>query len=164
MVNCDKIEYLRCATVLSVINDAVLSVKFEDLTYNKFMNDGAKFNDFDYDDCMVAFVDKPTMLGPANTSTYGSLNVGSKNKVLRRCAVAIGKNNEAEADFAVALGRRAHAQHYGSFVWAPTSDTYSVGTSTFTIGLGDANTLADAHRTTFTGDIYVATKNSKHDA
>lgn len=72
---------------------------------------------------------------PANTSTYSSLNVGMNNKVMRRACLVVGKNNETLADFSVALGRRAHAIHYNSFVWGPTSDVSSVAPYTFNIGI-----------------------------
>jgi hypothetical protein len=37
------------------------------------------------------FIDYPTLSGPANASTYSSLNVGAENTVLRRCSMAVGK-------------------------------------------------------------------------
>ena len=172
-VNCDKIQYLRGATVLSVIEDGgALSVKFEDKAlgiiggrWNGLSNYGAYgFSDYDYDDQSLVLIDSPTLSGPANTSTYSSLNVGTVNTVVRRCSMAVGKNNRSEADFAIALGRRANAQGYATFVWAPGKNTYSVGeTGTFTIGV-DAVNLATAHKSGFTGDIYVAANNSTHDA
>lgn len=168
-MNCDKTEYLRGATVLSVIEDGgALSVKFEDRALKSGSSGGLSvfgakgFYDYDYDDQSLVLIDSPTLSRPANTSTYSSLNVGTVNTVVRRCSMAVGKNNRSEADFAMALGRRANAQGYATFVWAPATNTYSVGNSTFTIGLA-ANNLNEAHKTNFVNDIYVAAKNSTHD-
>lgn len=141
-VNGDKLHGLRSATVLSVIEGGgALKVKFSDTALRLDSSRGlssygaAGFSDFDYDDSSLVLIDSPTLSGPANTSTYSSLNVGTSNTVVRRCSMAVGKQNNSEADFAIAMGRRANAQGYASFVWAPASKTYSAGNYTFTIGL-----------------------------
>lgn len=91
--------------------------------------------DVEPDDSSLVFVDSPAKPAPANTSTYGSVNIGEKNTVIRRCSLAAGKDNRCEGDFSVALGRKAHADHYASFVWAPANEVNSPGTGTFTVGL-----------------------------
>lgn len=168
-INGDKLHGLRSATVVSVIEGgAALSVKFSDkalrLNSNGLSAMGSQgFSDFDYDDASLVLIDRPTLSGPATTSTYSSLNVGVSNTVVRRCSMAAGKQNVSDADFAMAFGRRANANGYASFVWAPATKTYSPGNYTFTIGV-KANSLATAHKPDFTEDIYVAASNSTHDA
>lgn len=97
--------------------------------------------DVEPEDTTLVFVDSPEEPAPANTSTYGSVNIGEKNKVIRKCSLAAGKENACEGDFAVALGRKAHADHYASFVWAPAKEVHSPGSSTFTVGLNAGGNL-----------------------
>ena len=126
MVNRDKIEYLRCATVAGFDGGgSVLKVNLNDKSLGHLVKYGARFDDFDYDDSSLVFIDMPTLSGPANTSTYSSLNVGTMNKVMRRCSMAVGKQNISESDFSIALGRRGVAKDYISFVWSPGSTTKS---------------------------------------
>ena len=108
----------------------------------------------------LVFIDKPLLLGPANTSTYSSINIGTLNKVLRRCSMAVGKNNISESDFAIALGRKANARHYCSFVWGPGSTTDSVTTGSFNIGIGQNLDAAHSNASTpdDSSDIYVVGK------
>ena len=105
-------------------------------------------------------IDKPLLLGPSNTSTYSSINIGTLNKVMRRCSMAVGKNNISEADFSVALGRRANARHYCSFVWGPSSTTNSVTTGSFNIGIGQTLDAAHSNASSIndSSDIYVVGK------
>ena len=163
MVNCYKIEYQRCGTVLRVADDAVLEVQLSDEAStgaNGFVTGGYQgFTDFDYDDASLVLIDKPLLLGPSNASTYSSINVGTLNKVMRRCSMAVGKNNISEADFSVALGRRANARHYCSFVWGPSSTANSVTHSSFNIGI--SQNLDAAHSKASiddSSDIYVVGK------
>lgn len=135
MVNNNKVEYVDAGKVLSVIEDSVVSVKLNDAAFKHLSSVGIAFNDFDFDDAMIAFPNS-SISAPANTSTYSSLNVGMNNKVMRRACLVAGKNNEALGDFSVALGRKAHAIHYNTFVWGPTSDVSSVAAYTFNIGIG----------------------------
>ena len=95
---------------------------------------GIKFNDFDYDDASLVFIDHPLLSGPANTTTYSSLNIGDRNKAMRRCSFVAGKENVTESDFCTALGRRAHADGYCSFVWAPAKEVHSPRSYSFTVG------------------------------
>lgn len=143
MVNNVKIEYLRCAKVMSAVDDGVLCVKFEDAAFKHLSDKGIEMNDFDHDDASLVFIDKPGMLGPATTTTYGSIAIGADNRCLRRCSFTSGKNNVAESDFCVALGRKAIADKYCSFVWAPAQNISAADSSTFTIGV--KNALASAH-------------------
>ena len=114
------------------------------------------FIDFDYDDASLVFIDKPLLLGPSNTSTYASINIGTLNKVMRRCSMAVGKYNISEADFSVALGRRANARHYCSFVWGTSSTTNSVTPYSFNIGIRDYLDVAHSKASTDkSSDIYV---------
>ena len=127
---------------------------------NGFVTGGYQgFTDFDYDDASLVLIDKPLLLGPSNASTYSSINVGTLNKVMRRCSMAVGKNNISEADFSVALGRRANARHYCSFVWGPSSTANSVTHSSFNIGI--SQNLDAAHSKASiddSSDIYVVGK------
>ena len=128
---------------------------------NGFIQRGYQgFTDFDYDDASLVFIDKPLLLGPSNTSTYSSINVGTLNKVMRRCSMAVGKNNISEADFFVALGRRANARHYCSFVWGPASTTNSVTPNSFNIGISQNLSVAHSKASTdnYSSDIYVVGK------
>ena len=168
MVNCYKIEYQRCGTVLRVADNAVLEVQLSDSAStgtNGFVTGGYQgFTDFDYDDASLVFIDKSLLLGPANTSTYSSINVGTLNKVLRRCSMAVGKNNISEADFAIALGRRANARHYCSFVWGPGSTTDSVTTCSFNIGIGQSLNNAHTNASMTDGsDIYIVGTGDQHE-
>ena len=171
MVNCYKIEYQRCGTVLNVTDDAVLEVQLKpeaSTGHNGFITGGylGFFSDFDYDDASLVFIDKPLLLGPANTSTYSSINVGTLNKVLRRCSMAVGKNNISESDFAIALGRKANARHYCSFVWGPGSTTDSVTTGSFNIGIGQTLDAAHSNASDSSSnrpDIYVVGTNNEYE-
>lgn len=96
---------------------------------------GAAFCDFAADDYSLAFPDKPTLPGPDTKAVYGAAAVGEKNVVKRRCTLAAGKDNTCEQDFAIAMGRKAHADHYNSFIWANNKNTHSAGSSTFTVGM-----------------------------
>ena len=163
MVNCYKIEYQRCGTVLRVADDAVLEVqlsKSASTGANGFVTGGYQgFTDFDYDDASLVLIDRPLLLGPSNTSTYSSINIGTLNKVMRRCSMAAGKNNISEADFSVALGRRANARHYCSFVWGPASTTNSVTYNSFNIGISQNLDVAHSKASTDdSSDIYVVGK------
>lgn len=144
MVNNVKIEYLRCATITGIKDDGVLCVKLNDASFNHLSDKGIEMNDFDYDDASLVFIDKPGMIGPATTTTYGSLAIGADNLCLRRCSFTSGKNNVAESDFCVALGRKATADKYCSFVWAPAQTIKAADSSTFTIGVKDS--LTSAHK------------------
>ena len=169
MVNHYKIEYQRCGTVLKVTDNAVLEVQLKpeaSTGHNGFITGGylGFFSDFDYDDASLVLIDKPLLLGPANTSTYSSINVGTLNKVLRRCSMAVGKNNISEADFAIALGRKANARHYCSFVWGPGSTTDSVTTGSFNIGIGQSLNSAHVNASTTDGsDIYIVGTGDQHE-
>ena len=135
MVNNNKVEYVDAGSVVGVSDDAIVSVKLNSMAFNHLCRVGVQFNDFDFDDAMIAFPNAD-ISAPANTSTYSSLNVGMNNKVMRRACLVAGKDNEALADFSVALGRKAHAIHYNTFVWGPTSNVSSVAAYTFNIGVG----------------------------
>lgn len=106
------------------------------------------------------FIDRPLLLGPSNASTYSSINIGTLNKVMRRCSMAAGKNNISEADFSVALGRRANARHYCSFVWGPATTTNSVTPSSFNIGINQTLNVAHSKASSpdNSSDIYVVGK------
>ena len=163
MVNQSKIDYQRCGTVLRLADDAVLEVQLSagaSTGANGFIQRGYQgFTDFDYDDASLVLIDKPLLLGPSNTSTYSSINVGTLNKVMRRCSMAVGKNNISEADFSVALGRRANARHYCSFVWGPASTTNSVTPNSFNIGISQNLSVAHSKASTDnSSDIYVVGK------
>ena len=139
IVNNDKIKSHRCGTLREVTeHGCVLEVTLNAAMKNYLTGYGIVFPDFDFDDYAVIFADKPTLSGPANTSTYSSINVGTENKCLRRCSMTVGKQNTAEADFAIALGRRAQANHYCSFVWGPAVEyVKSPKDYTFTVGQRD---------------------------
>lgn len=141
IVNDYKQEYLRCGTIESA-TDATMTVKLNDIALNDLTAQGLRPHEFDYDDVSLMFVDQPGIPAPANTTTYGSIAVGAKNTVLRRCSIAVGKDNKTESDFCVALGRKATADKYCSFVWAPNTPIKAAGHSTFTIGVGGK--LSDA--------------------
>ena len=160
MVNNVKVEYVDTGKVLSVIDDAVVSVQLNEAAYNHLVNCGIAFNDFDFDDAMIAFPNAD-ISAPANTSTYSSLNVGMNNKVMRRACLVAGKNNEAIADFSVALGRKAHAIHYNTFVWGPTSNVSSVASYTFNIGINLP--LQQADNPGNVAGIYVVGNDGKHE-
>ena len=160
MVNQYKIEYQRCGKVLRVTDDSVLEVELSagaSTGANGFVTGGYQgFTDFDYDDASLVFIDKPLLLGPSNTSTYSSINIGTLNKVMRRCSMAVGKQNVAESDFSIALGRRAKALHYCSFVWSPAKNISSVTANSFNIGM--PGPLSDIHKNASKNDgadIYV---------
>lgn len=79
--------------------------------------------------------------------------------MMRRCSMAVGKNNISEADFSVALGRRANARHYCSFVWGPASTTNSVTYNSFNIGINQNLDAAHSKASTDdSSDIYVVGK------
>lgn len=157
MVNNDKIAYLRCGKVLKVFGSgSILSVELDDKSISHFDKKGIQIHDYDYDDASLVFIDKPTLSGPANTSTYSSVNIGAENKVLRRCSLAVGKQNTTESDFCIALGRQASANHYCSFVWAPAKNIKSVDTGTFTIGLRDTIANYLNPKKSIMPNIYVA--------
>ena len=160
MVNQSKIDYQRCGTVLRLADDAVLEVQLSDEASTGaegFITKGYQgFIDFDYDDASLVFIDKPLLLGPSNASTYASINIGTLNKVMRRCSMAVGKYNISEADFSVALGRRANARHYCSFVWGTSSTTNSVTPYSFNIGIRHYLDVAHSKASTDkSSDIYV---------
>lgn len=165
MVNGDKIKYLRCGKVVSVINDNVLCVNFKDTslhpsTYNDLSTKGSHgFSDFDYDDASLVFIDKPLMKGPANVSTYSSLNVGILNNVSRRGSLAVGKQNRSEADFGIVFGRKGTAKNYCSFLWSPAKQISTQSSYTFNIGLYES--LANAHLTTNSTDIQIIGSDNK---
>lgn len=162
MVNSFKAEYLRCGTVIEA-GDGYIDVQFTDTAMNSsngFAKSGIVHNDLDFDDASLVFIDYPTLLGPSNESTYSSLNVGAENTVLRRCSMAAGKENRTESDFCIALGRKAQANHYNSFVWAPNTKIKSPDNHTFTIGLKD--TIDNCKLSSSTKrTLYVADSNGK---
>lgn len=149
MVNNWKIEYARCGKVTAV-GDGYIDVKLTDTVLKEatpdnnkmhsFVNIGIDFTDLDYDDASLVFIDYPSMPGPSTEATYASMTVGNANTVLRRCSFAAGKENKTESDFCVALGRKAEAKDFCSFVWAPACTIKSPKAYSFTIGLPD-NTL-----------------------
>lgn len=158
LVNDQKNDFRRCGKVLGILSGAVLCVDLgasynNGRAFQSFDLTGAQFGDFDYDDACVVFIDKPLLSGPTNTSQYSSLNVGTSNKVLRRDSLAVGKENVSEMDFAMAFGRRAAAQHYCTFIWAPATYISTDAPQTFNIGLNTP--LANAHRSTYTSDIRI---------
>ena len=62
--------------------------------------------------------------GTAFDAQYGSVGGGNLNFALGTAAtVPGGENNTASGDWAFAAGRRAKANHNGSFVWADSLDT-----------------------------------------
>ena len=138
MVNNWKIEYARCGKVVAV-GDGYIDVKLTNTVLkadgHSFVNIGIDFTDLDYDDASLVFIDYPSMPGPSTEATYASMNVGNANKVLRRCSFAAGKENKTESDYCVALGRKAEAKHFASFVWAPATKIKSAKDYSFTIGL-----------------------------
>ena len=165
MVNADKNNYRRCGKITDIINGSVLEVDFGITRTDGYSaatdlkSKGARFGDFDYDDACLVFIDNPLLKGPTNVSQYSSLNVGALNTVLRRCSAAIGKQNRSEMDFAMAIGRKAHAMHYASFIWAPAVSISTDVPYTFNIGLN--STLPKAHLKTFTQDIMIVGNDNK---
>lgn len=158
IVNYYKDKYLRCGKVLDVLdNGSVLSVQLTNLEgFDHLNTQGITFNDFDYDDASLVFIDQPTLSGPANTSTYSSMGIGAENTILRRCSLVAGKNNKSESDFCVALGRKAEANHYCSFVWGPNSSgsIKSPKNRSFTIGV--YGTLDSTYKNDTNKTFYIA--------
>ena len=85
---------------------------------------------------------------------YGSIGGGLSNSVVGFAAtVPGGLQNEAKADYAFAAGRRAIANHQGSFVWADSTDAdfLSTANNQFLIraaggvGIGVTNPTAPLH-------------------
>lgn len=155
IVNNSKIEYLRCGKTISATN-ATVTVKLTDVALSTFEKKGVERHEFDNDDVSLMFVDQPGIPAPANTTTYGSLAIGAKNTVLRRCSMAVGKNNRTESDFCVALGRKAIADRYNSFVWAPAVNISAATDNSFTIGQRANLSTACTQNGAYARTIFVA--------
>lgn len=90
----------------------------------------------------------------ASTSRDATVGGGESNSAAGSYAtIPGGRQNEADGNYAFAAGRRAHAQHAGTFVWADTTnaDFLSTGANQFLIrsdggvGIGTNDPEAPLH-------------------
>lgn len=138
-VNSDKVPYTRAGVVKGVLSGgAVLALDIRNYkTNNYYWNNGTVPTTFEKDDYSLTFMDSPSLSGPSVYSCRSSLAVGEANSVIRRDSFAAGRQNVAEQDYCVALGRKAQALDYCSFVWSTQMGCKSSGPNTFTVGTYD---------------------------